>query len=159
MISLKKILFATDFSDCARVAQDYAVALAEQFQSELHVVHVLADVMMMMPEPGSALSLPQNYLVDLKQEAERALNKVFTPEQAKDRRAVRALRMGNPFIEIVKYAEEANIDLIVVGTHGRSGLGHLFLGSVAEKIVRKAKCPVLTVRPAGHQFVTKEGSQ
>ena len=159
MISLKKILFATDFSDCARVAQDYAVALAEQFQSELHVVHVLADVMMMMPEPGSALSLPQNYLVDLKQEAERALNKVFTPEQAKDRRAVLALRMGNPFIEIVKYAEEANIDLIVVGTHGRSGLGHLFLGSVAEKIVRKAKCPVLTVRPAGHQFVTKEGSQ
>lgn len=154
MISLKKILFPTDFSDCAKAAQDYAWAMAEQFQAELHVLHVLADVMMMMPEPGSALSLPQNYLVDLKQEAERSLDKILPDAAKKGRRVVRALRMGNPFIEIVKYAEEAGIDLIVVGTHGRGALAHMLLGSVAEKVVRKAKCPVLTVHPAGHQFVT-----
>lgn len=154
MITLKKILYATDFSDCARAAQTYAVALAGQFQSELHVVHVLADIMMMMPEPGSALSLPQNYLVDLKQEAERALDKTLADAAAKGLRVTRALRMGNPFVEIVKYAEESEADLIVVGTHGRGGLGHLLLGSVAEKVVRRAKCPVLTVRPSGHQFVT-----
>jgi nucleotide-binding universal stress UspA family protein len=62
--------------------------------------------------------------------------------------------MGNPYAEIVQYAEESGIDLIVVGTHGRGAFAHLLLGSVAEKVVRKAHCPVLTVRPAGHQFVT-----
>lgn len=154
MIALKKVLFPTDFSDCAKAAQDYAWAMAEQFKAELHVIHVLADVMMMMPEPGSALSLPQNYLVDLKQEAEKSLDKLLPDAAKKGLRVVRALRMGNPFIEIVKYAEEAGIDLIVVGTHGRGALAHMLLGSVAEKVVRKAKCPVLTVHPAGHQFVT-----
>lgn len=154
MIAIKKILFPTDFSDCARTAQEYARALAEQFQADLHVLNVLADVMMMMPEPGSALSLPQNYLVDLKTEAERALEKVLPEAAQKGHRIVRALRMGNPYVEIVKYADEADADLIVVGTHGRSGFSHLLLGSVAEKVVRKAHCPVLTVRPAGHQFVT-----
>jgi universal stress protein A len=154
MIAIKKILFPTDFSDCAKTAQEYSAALAEQFQAELHIVNVLADVMMMMPEPGSALSLPQNYLLDLKLEAERALEKTFSDSAKTGRKIVRALRMGNPFVEIVKYAEESEIDLIVVGTHGRSGLAHMLLGSVAEKVVRKAHCPVLTVRPAGHQFVT-----
>jgi nucleotide-binding universal stress UspA family protein len=154
MIAIKKILFPTDFSDCAKTAQEYASALAEQFQAELHVLNVLADVMMMMPEPGSALSLPQNYLLDLKTEAEKALDKVIPDAARSGTSVVRALRMGNPFVEIVKYAEELNIDLIVVGTHGRGAFAHMLLGSVAEKVVRKAKCPVLTVRPAGHQFVT-----
>ncbi len=154
MIAIKKILFPTDFSDCAKTAQEYASALADQFQAELHVLNVLADVMMMMPEPGSALALPQNYLVDLKQEAEKALDRVLGDAAKAGAKIVRTLRMGNPSVEIVKYAEDANIDLIVVGTHGRGGLVQMLLGSVAEKVVRKAGCPVLTVRPAGHQFVT-----
>jgi len=153
MIAIKKILFPTDFSDCAKTAQEYAWEMADQFQAELHVLNVLADVMMMMPEPGSALSLPQNYLVDLKTEAEKALGKLFPEATKSGRKIVRALRMGNPFVEIVKYAEETEIDLIVVGTHGRGAFAHMLLGSVAEKVVRKANCPVLTVRPAGHQFV------
>ena len=106
-----------------------------------------------MPEPGSALSLPQNYLVDMKQEAEKALDKLLPEASQLGVRVVRALRMGNPYVEIVQYAEETETDVIVVGTHGRGGLAHLILGSVAEKVVRKAHCPVLTVRPAGHQFV------
>ena len=154
MIAIRKILFPTDFSECAKTAQEYASALAGQFQAELHVLNVLADGMMMMPEPGSALALPQNYLLDLKTEAEKALEKVFPDAPKSGRKVIRALRMGNPFVEIVKYAEETNIDLIVVGTHGRGAIAHMLLGSVAEKVVRKAKCPVLTVRPAGHQFVT-----
>jgi nucleotide-binding universal stress UspA family protein len=109
---------------------------------------------MMMPEPGSALSLPQNYLLDLKQEAERALDKVLPDAAKSGRKVVRVLRLGNPYAEIVQYAEETETDLIVVGTHGRGAFAHLLLGSVAEKVVRKAHCPVLTVRPAGHQFVT-----
>jgi len=149
MLAIKKILFPTDFSDCAKTAQEYATVLAGQFQAELHLLHVLGDVMMMMPEPGSMLSLPQNYLLDLKQEAQRALEKVLPDAGSPGVRLVRVLRMGNPFVEIVTYAAEAEIDLIVIGTHGRSGLGHLLLGSVAEKVVRKASCPVLTVRVGG----------
>jgi nucleotide-binding universal stress UspA family protein len=153
MISIKRILFPTDFSDCAKTAEAYALALTEQFQAELHVLNVLADALMLMPEPGSALSLPQNYLLDLKQEAERALDKVLPDAAKSGRKVVRVLRMGNPYAEIIQYAEETETDLIVVGTHGRGAFAHLLLGSVAEKVVRKAHCPVLTVRPAGHQFV------
>lgn len=149
MISIKKILFATDFSECAKAAQEYAAAFADQFHAELHLLHVLPDVALMMPDPGTALSLPQNYLVDLKTEAEKSLNKVFADAAKSGRTIIRSVRMGNPFIEIVKYAEENKVDLIVIGTHGRGALMHLLMGSVAEKVVRKAGCPVLTVRPAG----------
>ena len=60
---------------------------------------------------------------------------------------------GTPFLEIIRYAREHEIDLIVMGTHGRSGLGHVLIGSVAERVVRKSPCPVLTIRPGGHEFV------
>ena len=147
MIALKKILFATDFSDCARGAQDYAVSFADQFHAELHVLHVLPDAALMMPDAGAALSLPANYVLDLKNEAQRSLDKLFPDGASAGHTVVRAVRMGNPFVEIVKYAEEAGIDLIVVGTHGRGAMMHLLMGSIAEKVVRKATCPVLTVRP------------
>jgi universal stress protein A len=153
MITLKRILFPTDFSDCGRAAEKYAQALSERFGAELYILHVLADVGMMMPEPGSALSLPQNYLLEMKREAEQALDKIPPDAGSSGVRTIRATRMGNAFVEIVDYANEKNIDLIVVGTHGRGGLAHMLLGSVAEKVVRKSPCPVHTVRPAGHQFV------
>jgi nucleotide-binding universal stress UspA family protein len=152
MIALKKILFPTDFSDNSKTAQDYAAAFADQFQAELHVMHVLSDVTM-IAEPGSALALPQNYLLDMKQEAEGALDRMFPDAAQKGRKIVRAFRTGSPYVEIVTYANENNIELIVLGTHGRSAIAHMLLGSIAEKVVRKAPCPVLTVRPAGHQFV------
>ena len=63
------------------------------------------------------------------------------------------VRTGTPFVEIVRHAKENDVDLIVMGTHGRTGLVHALIGSVAEKVVRKAPCPVLTVRPEGHQFI------
>lgn len=152
MIELKRILFSTDFSECGRAAEKYAVALARQFGAELHILHVLADIMTTLPEPGTALALPQNYLGEMKEEAQRALDKIVP--DAGGLRVVRATRMGNAFAEIIRYADENAIDLIVVGTHGRGGLLHMLLGSVAEKVIRRSPCPVLTVRPAGHQFVT-----
>ena len=155
MITLERILFPTDFSECGRAAEKYAQALSLRFGAELHVLHVLADAaMMMLPAPGSAMSLPQNYLVEMKQDAERALGKILSDKGSGGLQIIRATRMGNACLEIVNYASEMNIDLIVVGTHGRGGLAHMFLGSVAEKVVRRSPCPVLTVRPAGHQFVT-----
>jgi len=154
MIKLERILFPTDFSECGRAAEKYAQALSERFGAELHILHVLADMALMLPEPASALSLPQNYLLDMKREAEQALDRVLPERAAGGLKTMRATRMGNAFLEIVGYADEKNIDLIVVGTHGRGALAHMLLGSVAEKVVRKAHCPVLTVRPQGHQFVT-----
>jgi nucleotide-binding universal stress UspA family protein len=150
MITIKKILFATDFSDCARTAQEYAASFASQYRAELHVLYVMPDIALMMPDPGTSLSLPQNYLVDQKNDAQRSLDKLFPDAAAEGHKIVRSLRMGNPFVEIVKYGEEIGADLIVVGTHGRGALMHLLMGSVAEKVVRKARCPVLSVRPAGH---------
>jgi len=152
MITLKKILFPTDFSENSKAAHDYALAFTEQFEAELHVMHVLSDVTM-IAEPGSALSLPQNYLLDMKQEAERALDRLFPDAAQKGRKVVRAFRTGSPYVEIVTYASENDIDLIILGTHGRGAIAHMLLGSIAEKVVRKAPCPVLTVRPAGHQFI------
>jgi nucleotide-binding universal stress UspA family protein len=147
MISLHRVLLATDFSDCSRAAQAYACELVEQFGGELHVLHVLPDPILMMPEPGTPASLPQNYLLDLKEGAEKALQGLIPADWRAQHPVRRATRLGNPGNEIVRYAEEHQIDLIVVGTHGRGPVAHLLLGSVAERVVRQAKCPVLTIRP------------
>lgn len=145
MIALKRILFPTDFSDCSRPAQSQACALADQFDAELHVLHVLQDAMLMIPEPGSALALPQNFLLDLKESAEKALDGLLSAELLKKLTVRRATRLGNAAVEIVKYAQFHEVDLIVLGTHGRGALGHLLMGSVAERVVQHAHCPVLTV--------------
>ncbi|MGQ0635184.1 MAG: universal stress protein [Planctomycetaceae bacterium] len=151
-IRLKRILFPTDFSTNAKCAQDYACELARQFQAELHVLYVLQDVSLVMPEPGLMMTIPALNVEEMKQSALRAL-KTVPDSQWPAEKVVRTTRMGAPFVEIVRYAAENAIDLIVMGTHGRSGLPHVLLGSVAEKVVRKAGCPVLTVRPSDHQFV------
>jgi universal stress protein A len=154
MIRLQRILFPTDFSDCSKTAQEYACALAEQFHAELHILHVLQDVMLLAPETGGLAWLPPNYLAEMKAGAEKTLAEWLPPEWSSGKPIVRATRTGSPIGEITQYARDNAIDLIVLGTHGRSALMHVLLGSVAEKVVRHAPCPVLTVRPAGHQFVT-----
>lgn len=155
MIQLKKILFPTDFSECSKRAQEYACALCERFQAELHVLHVLQDVGLMLPDPAAGLSLPPNYLIEQKQMAEKALESMLSAEWTKGKNVHRATRMGSPFVEITTYAKEKDVDLIVLGTHGRSAIAHILLGSVAEKVVRKSPCPVLTVHPHGHQFIDR----
>jgi len=147
MIELHRVLLATDFSDCSRAAQAYACNLVEQFGGELHVLHVLPDPVLMMPEPGTPASLPQNYLVDLKESAEKLLNGLIPAEWAAQHPVHRATRLGSAGGEIVRYAAEHQIDLIVLGTHGRGAIALLLLGSVAERVVRQAHCPVLTIRP------------
>jgi universal stress protein A len=153
MIRLERILLPTDFSEFSKPAEKYACALAEQFDSELHLLHVLQDLIALVPEPGLAFPPPADYVQELRESAEKALAEMPDPAWAEGRRIVRATRQGPPFLEIVRYARELDVDLIVLGTHGRTGLSHILLGSVAERVVRKAPCPVLTVRPSGHQFV------
>lgn len=152
MIVMKRILVPTDFSEFSRQATRYACELAAKFESQIDLLHVIESPVMAMPSPGSPF--PEELLEGIqhhtKQQMERWM-KVDQQEQSLD--VTRTILRGTPFLEIIRFASRHNSDLIVIGTHGRSGLVHALIGSVAEKVVRKAPCPVLSVRPEGHQFV------
>ncbi|MEZ6125611.1 MAG: universal stress protein [Planctomycetaceae bacterium] len=154
MITLNRILVPTDFSEFSRRAMDYACAMASRFESELHLLHISPAAEMLIPE---AAALGAENLVGhseaLEQAAKAQLDRLPPGGWENGKPIIRATRIGAPFLEIVQYARDEEIDLIVLGTHGRSGLMHLLMGSVAENVVRKAPCPVMTVKPEGHQFV------
>ena len=153
MITLSRILHPTDFSQNAKAAQAYACQLAEQNGAELHLLHIFPDPGYLVAQPEFAVAIPGEDWEDLRRAAERNLETALESEWKNKLKVVTATRKGSPFLEIIRYAQEQNIDLIVMGTHGRTGLSHLVIGSVAENVVRKAKCPVLTVHPADHRFV------
>ncbi|MEZ5943733.1 MAG: universal stress protein [Planctomycetaceae bacterium] len=153
MIRLQKILVPTDFSDFSNHAVRYGCEFAKRFNAELHLVSVVEDVYPLVPESGMLLPTAANYLNELKTAAEQTL--ATRPDSAwvEGVSVKREVLIGTAFLEIIRYAKDEDIDLIVIGTHGRTGLVHVLMGSVAEKVVRKAPCPVLTVRPEGHDFV------
>lgn len=158
MISYKRILMATDFSDYSKEALGYAIYLAKQFDAGLYLLHVFEVPTYSHPgvSPGMQPEV-QRWIQGLREEAENRLNAL--KEELEDQ-AVKVhpiLKEGNVFMEILKAAEEIPADLIVLGTHGRTGLPHVFLGSVAERVVRKASCPVVTVRP--RVFTHQKGSK
>ena len=152
MIKLERVLFATDFSAYADEAKPYACAFAEKFHAELHLLHVVHDLSVEVPDFGMGLAFPGfvDTVGERREQAEQhaisLLSRQLEPAFQQKHRVVLATRFGVPFVEIVRYAREHFIDLIVLATHGRSGLPHVLIGSVAEKVVRKADCPVLTVR-------------
>jgi nucleotide-binding universal stress UspA family protein len=149
MIQIKRILVPTDFSEYSRQALKYACALAERFSSELHLLNVVQPLALSTPYAGA---LPEEVMYPVPA-AEKEMSELSDPGFEQAASVERSVRTGTPFVEIVRYAREKDIDVIVMGTHGRGGLIHALIGSVAEKVVRKAPCPVLTVRPEGHQFV------
>jgi nucleotide-binding universal stress UspA family protein len=155
MISLKQILVATDFSEPSVAALRYGRALAAAFHASLHVVHVVPDSMA-LPWATMADGLA---MTDVQKQWEREAQErleLLIPENERPGLSVRLLTLaGDPVRMITAYAAEHGIDLVVLGTHGRGPLSHLVLGSVAERIVRTAPCPVLTVRHPQHEFVTE----
>lgn len=151
-IRLQKILLPTDFSNYSAAAARYACELSAKFDADLHLLHALETHLTTTPEFGMGLALPK-YITESRAAAEKALAGVLDPKWAAGRTVVQAVVDGSPKLAIIQYARTQNIDLIVLGTHGRTGLPHVLMGSVAETIVRTASCPVLTVRPEGHQFV------
>jgi universal stress protein A len=151
-IRLQKILLPTDFSNYSAAATKYACELAKKFDAELHLLHTLETHLASTPNFGLGLDLPK-YVSESKAAAEKSLAGVLDPKWAEGRTVVKAMVEGSPKTEIIAYARKHNIDLIVLSTHGRTGLAHVLMGSVAESVVRTAPCPVLTVRPEGHQFV------
>ncbi len=146
MIPFQRILLPTDFSKNAKSAQDYACGLADQFGAQLHVISVVQDAALVLPETGMFLTLPLPSVNEIVEAAETNLKLVLDPAWASQHDVVLRVVVGTPFVEIVRYAEEQQMDVIVMGTHGRTGLPHVMLGSVAERVLRKSTCPVLTVR-------------
>jgi nucleotide-binding universal stress UspA family protein len=140
MITIKNILVATDFSDSARAALANGQALAHAFNASLHVLHVVTDP---LHEPWSGF-VPADSLMETVErrqtEVRHRLEKMVS-----EGRAVAATAWGDAADEILKYANAHRVDLIVCGTHGRRGWDHLVTGSVAQRVVRLAACPVLTV--------------
>jgi nucleotide-binding universal stress UspA family protein len=147
MIRIKKILTPTDFSDYSSVATEYARELALKFAAELHFLHVLEVHASSTPTFGGGLAI-SSLIKESKDKSDEAL-----AELAGETGGTCVSVEGQPFLEILRYATQNEIDLIVMGTHGRSGLDHVLLGSVAERIVRKSACPVLTIRHPRHRFV------
>ncbi len=152
IVSIRRILFPTDFSEPAAEAQQYAMALADRFGAELHLLHVVVPPVVPFPDSPTSWTMPESGLKEQVLSAEQRLAKEIG-SWAEERRTVSTVKVGFAVEEIVEYARDCTIDLIVVGTHGLKGISHLLMGSVAEKLVRIATCPVLTVHPQGHQFL------
>ncbi|KAA0141444.1 universal stress protein [Gimesia chilikensis] len=153
MIDLKKILVPTDFSEFGQHALLYGCELAKRFGAELHLLNVVQDAVAMFPEPNMMGTSMNDLVADMQSLAEKQLEEMPGLPGSEDLNVVRKVCVGPAFLEIIRYAKEQEIDLIVIGTHGRTGLKHMLLGSVAEKVVRKAPCPVLTVSHPEHEFV------
>jgi nucleotide-binding universal stress UspA family protein len=142
----KRILCPIDFSAPARAAMETAVDLARQFEAELTLFHAYQLPGYTLPE-GSVMVSPK-MLQELADQAEAHLGewKAIALDRGA-RKVATAKGVGEPALEVVDLAAEGGFDLIVVGTHGRTGIRHAILGSVAERVVRRAACPVLTVHP------------
>jgi nucleotide-binding universal stress UspA family protein len=140
----KRILVATDFSENAEAATDYAIDLAKRLNAEIVLVHAYETPTYAFPE-GAVI---QAELLDrLARISEEALASA-TKKRAQCGVPFRSvLQSGPPWREIIAAAEKEHADLIVIGTHGRRGLSRMIMGSVAERVVRSAPCPVLTIRP------------
>jgi len=153
MIDLKRILTATDFSQASEVALRYAAAFAKAFSAEVVLCHVLEkpDFLSSLP-PVAEGYIPPN-LAELQEKHARVqCEQVLAAAGLSQARVL--LLHGGPAHEITRAAGSENADLIIIGTHGRGAIAHLLLGSVAERVVRSAPCPVLTVRSGEHEFLT-----
>jgi nucleotide-binding universal stress UspA family protein len=157
MITLKKILVPTDFGEAADAALTYARALARSFEASIDVVYVAEDASARLFAGEIYVGVPPTLQKDIEDAARRELDKRLIDNDPHPL-AVRPVVLASnaPAQTIVQYAKEMDIDLIVMGTHGRGPMAHLLMGSVAERVVRLAGCPVMVVRHPEHEFVVPD---
>jgi nucleotide-binding universal stress UspA family protein len=147
VLEIRTILAPTDFSHHAEAALRYACGLAERFEAALHLLHVLPDVVVPLgPDPSLISSFPPEYYRETEETSREALARALDGAWGVAPSVELAVRWGDAVAGIVGYATDHKIDLVVIATHGRSGLSHVLLGSVAEQIIRESPCPVLTIR-------------
>lgn len=145
MRDFKSVLFATDFSESSDHAYEYAYTVAKCFNARLLILHVINELVDLR-----GFYVPHISIDKLEEEMAESANKMMTKfinthSQGYDR-IESIVTPGIPYDEILKKAEEESVDLIVLGTHGRTGLDHVLFGSTAEKVVRKSTIPVMTIR-------------
>lgn len=148
MITLKKILVPTDFSESATSAYAYAREFASHFKARICLIHVYEPIVFYSEAPigmPDLVDIEKNIHATSDQSLDRIIDQYFEEEKT-EQRIEKVLIQGKPFLEIIRYAKEEPADMIIMATHGRSALEHILLGSVTEKVVRKAPCPVLTIR-------------
>jgi nucleotide-binding universal stress UspA family protein len=150
----KKILFCTDFSEDAHWAFTYVLELAKTHKSKLLILHVTPEPV--HPEQLSIYLSPEK-LGELKASQKKELDRELDIHYLKKMKGFKnykvILKEGEPFFEILQAAKKESVHLIVMGTHGRTGLDHILFGSTAEKVVRRSSCPVLTIRLPGRKFL------
>lgn len=149
-MEMKKILFATDFSEGSKHALPYAVDLAKRYGAKLFFVHVVYDVAQSAGWYVPHISVDEVYK-DLEKAAKAELDKTFIDDMRGFKDIEHVVVKGVPYEEITKFAEANKVDMIVIATHGRTGLDRLLFGSTAEQVVRYAPCPVLSVRLPLHK--------
>ena len=145
MLPVHRILAPTDFSDISVETIARADELAEHFGAELLVLHVIPPVPTLPSDPHYNFEVPA-YQEALKENADRRLAETVRSQLGTEVRTRCLVTHGDPAREIVRVAQEEEVGLIVIATHGLTGWQHIVFGSVAEKVVRTARCPVLTVR-------------
>ena len=147
-IKVRSILLPTDFSDCANFALPYAAGIARATGASLICVHVVETVVPAVGYTGMSEPLPiADISEQLEDSAERELPKIAECEECAGLNVEEVIVHGDAATEIVRVARERSVDLIVVSSHGRTGLGRILFGSTAEAVVRHATCPVLVVKP------------
>ena len=151
-IKIKRILVPIDFSEYSKNALKYAIPFAQQFKASLDLIYVVEPAIYPADFSFGQVGFP-NVEVELSTRGDKELSTLIKKEISGKVPARKIVRTGKPFYEINQYAQEENIDLIIIATHGHSGMEHILFGSTAEKVVRKAPCPVLVVRTGEHEFV------
>jgi len=146
MIRIQRILVRTDFSACSEPALKYAAEFATSMAAKLYVLHV-AEYSKEGGDPSTAKYIIPEYLAEADEKSQSRLNQITDDLKRRGVDAHPRLVAGRAYADIVQTAEDMAIDLIVIATHGRTGFSHLVFGSTAEKVVRLARCPVLTVKP------------
>ena len=156
MATFTKILSATDFSEDSNLALSYAEELAKRFTAEIILLHVdqALPPVMISPDMGPVMDVGAMTRIAEEQRmaAQKELDKIVNRMREAGFKTRSMLKVGSPFLEIIHAAQGEGADLIVMGTHGRTGIAHVLMGSVAERVVQKAHCPVLTIRHPDRKF-------
>ena len=160
-MKLTRILAPTDFSNFSGFALEWAAYLAQCMKADLVLLHVILEeegkIVEEIVGEGAVVHIPKGIREDVVKDRQKKLkdqyNMVVSHEIKSILRVEEITRIGVPFLEIIKVSKEKEVDLIVMGTHGRTGLAHVLIGSVAEKVVHHAHCPVLTVKHPQYKFI------
>ncbi len=142
LLSIRKIMVPTDFTTYSDHAIEYAIMVARKFKAKMLLVHVIEPLAYSVTDTMQVF----DHYTALKTVAKPILENLQKRLLKKGLKVDSILLDGNPYLEIVKKSREAGVDLIIMGTHGRTGIEHILMGSVAERVVRLASCPVVTVR-------------